>query len=67
MPLRFLLFLLLFMGHFSLGLSQTKQFHGIDVSHHNGIIDWKTVSENKNMQFVYIKATEGKNTYRQTI
>lgn len=60
MPLRFLLFLLLFMGHFSLGLSQTKQFHGIDVSHHNGNIDWKTVSENKNIQFVYIKATEGK-------
>lgn len=26
----------------------------------NGVIDWKTVSKNRNIQFVYIKATEGK-------
>ena len=32
---------------------------GIDVSHHQGDIDWQTVSKEKIM-FVYIKATEGK-------
>ena len=31
---------------------------GLDVSHHQGKIDWQTVSE-QNFQFVYIKATEG--------
>lgn len=31
--------------------------YGIDVSHHNGKIDWKKVP--KSVQFVYIKATEG--------
>ena len=35
-------------------------FDGIDVSHHNGTIDWKSVKKNKGIQFVYIKATEGK-------
>lgn len=32
---------------------------GIDVSHHNGTIDWATVATNKNIKFVYLKATEG--------
>ena len=32
---------------------------GIDVSHHNGTIDWKTIAEKDKMQFVFIKATEG--------
>ena len=32
---------------------------GIDVSHHNGWIDWKKVSANKNIKFVYVKATQG--------
>ncbi len=32
---------------------------GIDVSHHNGVIDWKTIAEKDKMQFVFIKATEG--------
>ena len=40
--------------------SQSSKYHGIDVSHHNGKIDWKTVSKNKDIQFVYIKAAEGK-------
>ncbi len=31
---------------------------GIDVSHHQGTIDWKAVPREK-CQFVYIKATEG--------
>lgn len=40
----------------------SKGFDGIDVSHHNGQIDWKTLRKNnKNIQFVYVKATEGKN------
>ena len=34
-------------------------YHGIDVSNHQGRIDWKTVSKDGNVQFVYIKATEG--------
>lgn len=32
---------------------------GIDVSHHNGTIDWPTVATNKNIKFAYLKATEG--------
>lgn len=34
-------------------------YHGIDVSNHQGRIDWNTVSKDENVQFVYIKATEG--------
>ena len=34
-------------------------YHGIDVSRHQGEIDWKKVAKDKNIQFVYIKATEG--------
>ena len=36
-----------------------KDSVGIDVSHHQGDIDWQTVSKEK-ILFVYIKATEGK-------
>ncbi len=33
---------------------------GIDVSHNNGVIDWvKVKSDPQNIQFVYIKATQG--------
>ncbi len=32
--------------------------HGIDVSHHQGIIDWEKVGK-ENIDFAYIKATEG--------
>lgn len=35
------------------------QYDGIDVSKHNGKINWKTVARNRNIKFVYIKATEG--------
>jgi len=31
---------------------------GIDVSHHQGVIDWKKI-KTQNIHFVYIKATEG--------
>ncbi len=34
-------------------------YHGIDVSNHQGKIDWGKVATDKNIQFVYIKATEG--------
>lgn len=32
---------------------------GIDVSHHQGDIDWKTVASQPNVRFAIIKATEG--------
>ncbi len=32
---------------------------GIDVSHHQGVIDWKAVASDKTIRFAYIKATEG--------
>ena len=34
-------------------------FDGIDVSHYQGTIDWKQVAQYENIQFVYIKATQG--------
>lgn len=33
---------------------------GIDVSHHQGIINWEKVGKADSIKFVYIKATEGK-------
>ena len=38
---------------------QQDTYHGIDVSNHQGNIDWKRVAKDENVQFVYIKATEG--------
>lgn len=39
------------------------QIHGIDISRHNGIIDWKKINddriENNLIKFIIIKATEG--------
>src|SRR5689334_22820411 len=32
---------------------------GIDVSHHQGLIDWPTVAGEPHLAFVYVKATEG--------
>lgn len=34
---------------------------GIDVSHHQGRIDWETVGREAGLSYVYIKATEGAN------
>lgn len=34
-------------------------YNGIDVSHHQGVIDWEKVGYDTCVQFVYIKATEG--------
>ena len=39
------------------------QYDGIDISSHQGFIDWEKVSSDKDIRFVYIKATEG-STYR---
>ena len=36
-----------------------NQQQGIDVSHYQGRIDWDQVARDKNVQFVYLKATEG--------
>lgn len=36
-----------------------KGYQGIDVSNYQGKIDWEKVAKDKNIQFVYIKATEG--------
>jgi len=38
-------------------------YDGIDISSHQGHIDWDKVSSDENIRFVYIKATEGA-TYR---
>lgn len=35
-------------------------YDGIDVSKHNGAIDWEEVATSKNIKFVYVKATEGR-------
>lgn len=35
------------------------KYDGIDVSHHQGIIDWDLVASDSTIRFVYIKASEG--------
>ena len=37
----------------------TKELQGIDVSHHQGTIDWEAVATNQDIKFAYIKASEG--------
>lgn len=37
----------------------SSDYDGIDISKYQGKIDWKKVSGNSKIQFVYIKATEG--------
>jgi len=39
------------------------RYDGIDISSHQGMIDWAKVSSDKDIRFVYIKSTEG-STYR---
>lgn len=34
-------------------------FHGIDISHHQGEIDWESVLPAEGVEFVFIKSTEG--------
>lgn len=40
-------------------LAMLYEVKGLDVSHHQGRIDWKKVSQSGQFSFVYIKATEG--------
>ena len=41
-------------------ISKTKHLFGIDISHHNGVIDWNAVSYSKHpIRYVFIKATQG--------
>ena len=49
-------------GYLRFNYLKTSQYpiRGIDVSHHQGKIDWNKVKE-ENLHFVYIKATEGGN------
>ena len=46
----------------------SEQLHGIDVSHYQGRINWDEVAKDPNVNYVYLKATEGVNitddTYR---
>jgi lysozyme len=37
--------------------------HGIDISHYQDDLNWESITKNKKIRFVYIKATEG-NDYR---
>lgn len=37
-----------------------RDYDGIDVSRHNGVIRWNEVAKDERIKFVYIKATEGK-------
>lgn len=47
-------------GNSSSGIDARKvKVDGIDVSHHNGWIEWEKVSANKQIKFVYVKATQG--------
>ena len=40
-------------------ISTREETYLIDVSHHQGHIEWLTVCQDTNLKFVYIKATEG--------
>lgn len=42
-----------------IGKQNMKKYDGIDVSHHQGEIDWKQVAQDNKIKFVYIKATQG--------
>lgn len=43
--------------------NEDARYDGIDISSYQGFIDWAKVSSDKDIRFVYIKATEGA-TYR---
>ena len=55
----FLTFFLCFITSCRSSSPSTTYGDGIDISHHQGNINWKKVSRQKSLQFVYIKATEG--------
>lgn len=39
--------------------AKSYEVKGLDISHHQGPIDWKTVQEKNDFAFIYMKATEG--------
>lgn len=45
---------------------EKNHLNGIDVSHYQERIDWKTVSKDKNVGYVYLKATESNNLVDET-
>lgn len=53
------------------GVPYSNRYDGIDVSKHNGVIRWENVAKNGKVQFVYVKATEGKSVvdrrYRRNV
>ena len=50
----------------SRGRGSGSQVHGIDVSHYQGRIDWDEVAKDPQVNYVYLKATEGVNTIDDT-
>ena len=50
---------------------ETRHYDGIDISDHQKHIDWPEVAKDKNIKYVYIKATEGatyvSNLYRYNL
>ena len=45
----------------NINISNTNYLFGIDISHHNGEINWDEVKKSKHpIKYVFIKATEGK-------
>lgn len=40
-------------------MSYSQRFDGIDISRHQGKIEWEEVAKNRDIRFVYIKASEG--------
>lgn len=52
-------FVYYFFSNDHLGSCGNPLKQGIDVSHHQGKIDWPTVAQKNTIKFVYIKASEG--------
>ena len=52
-------------------INKNEHRYGIDVSRYQGDIDWQTVKTDKNVSYVYLKATEGASlvdvTYRYNL
>ena len=52
-------------------LVSMTHYNGIDVSRHNGLINWQRVAADEKVEYVYVKATEGANfrdlLYRRNI
>ena len=56
---RLILWILLLLTSFPMS-AQTHRYDGIDLSHHNGTVNWRKIKQNRDIEFVYLKATEGK-------